>query len=467
MSRTELTGKGIDWTLLSIYLSLIVIGWVMIYSVDKQKFIADGIINFDSNAGKHFIFIAISLILFLFVNFLDWKFWKIFAYSIYVVSLFLLVAVLIFGVTIKGQKSWFSIGSSTFQPSELAKFGTCLALSSYLSLFTSRLKETKNQLIAFGILGAPIFLIMLQPDFGSALVFISFLILMFRNGQSPWVGIFILSLGSIFILSLLFPLDYLILALLLIAVGFLAFNFPKPIWGITGLVFLIPLSIWSILIDYQNIAYLVLSVIIFVLIGAHIKKRRGQIAVVIGFGLSLALLIGSASRYTFDNILKPHQQERLNVWLHPEKCDPRGSLYNILQSKMAIGSGGWEGKGFTNGLMTKLNYIPEQNTDFIFCTIGEEHGFIGSVVLIGLFVWLLIQLVNIAERQRSNFSRNYIYGIASIIFFHFVINIGMTIGLVPIIGIPLPFISSGGTSLLSFSLMIAVVIKLDSMRYTP
>ena len=467
MSRTELTGKGIDWTLLSIYLSLIVIGWVMIYSVDKQKFIADGIINFNSNAGRHLVFIAISLILFLFVNFLDWKFWKIFAYTIYVISLFLLLAVLIFGVTIKGQKSWFSIGSSTFQPSEIAKFGTCLALSSYLSLFTSRLKEAKNQLIAFGILGAPVFLIMLQPDFGSALVFISFLILMFRNGQSPWVGIFILTLGSIFILSLLFPLDYLIMGLLIAAVAILALSFPKLIWGIVGLVALVPLSIWSLILNFQNIAYSVLSLIIFVLIGVHIKKRRGQMAVLVGFSLSIALLIGSVSRFTFDNILKPHQQERLNVWLHPERCDPRGSLYNILQSKMAIGSGGWEGKGFTNGLMTRLNYIPEQNTDFIFCTIGEEHGFIGSAVLIGLFVWFLVQLINIAERQRSNFSRNYIYGVAGIIFFHFIVNIGMTIGLVPIIGIPLPFISSGGTSLLSFSLMIAVVVKLDSMRYTP
>ena len=179
------------------------------------------------------------------------------------------------------------------------------------------------------------------------------------------------------------------------------------------------------------------------------------------------MMIGSLtsffSNYAF-NILEPHQQERINVWLHPDRCDPRGSLYNVLQSKMAIGSGGLAGKGFLNGTLTKLNYVPEQATDFIFCTVGEEHGFIGTFTVIGLYLFLLIRLTLVAERQKLNFSRNYIWGVAGILFFHFLINIGMTMGLVPIIGIPLPLVSYGGSSLIGFTVLLGVVIKLDSVR---
>jgi len=207
----------------------------------------------------------------------------------------------------------------------------------------------------------------------------------------------------------------------------------------------------------------VLTGILLVLAGILVWKKKSQLVFVLVSVLTIASLTSFFSNFVF-NILEPHQQERINVWLHPERCDPRGSLYNVLQSKMAIGSGGLSGKGFLNGTLTKLNYVPEQTTDFIFCTVGEEHGFIGTLIVISLYLTLLLRLSFVAERQRLNFSRNYIWGVAGILFFHFLINIGMTMGLVPIIGIPLPFVSYGGSSLIGFTVLLGVVIKLDSIR---
>ncbi len=464
-STRSIIKEGLDWTTLSLWISLVVIGWVMIYAVDKHKFIEDGLINFQSNTGKELIFIGLSFVIGLFVFFIDWKIWRIFAYPIFGFSILFLISVLIFGSTIKGQKSWFSVGGFTIQPSELSKLGACLALSSYLSLPGVSLKRTKTVLLAIGILLIPIFFILLQPDAGSALIFLSFLILLYRNGMSPLVGIFLFSLATLFILSLKIEIEYLLASMLVISTSILVFNFKfSRIWQIIFILLLVVVTITSFKYQFTTYLFWGLSLMVVVLSFVHYQNRKQRLAFFTLTSCLIAIGFSLSSYFTFNNILKPHQQERINVWLNPEKCDPRGALYNVLQSKMAIGSGGFSGKGFSNGILTKLSYIPEQTTDFIFCTVGEEHGFVGSFVLAGLFIWLLIRLVQLAERQRAGFSRNYIYGIAGILFFHFFINIGMTIGLVPVIGIPLPFVSYGGSSLMSFSLMMSVALKLDSHR---
>ncbi|HMX82488.1 MAG TPA: rod shape-determining protein RodA [Saprospiraceae bacterium] len=461
----SLIKENIDWVSFSLWLSLIAIGWVMIYAVDKHKFIEAGLINFRSNTAKELLFISVSFVISLFVFFLDWKIWRVFAYPIFGLALFLLLSVLIFGVTIKGQKSWFAISGFTFQPAELAKLGTCLALSSYLSLPGVSLKRTKTFLVSIGIILTPIFFIALQPDAGSSLIFLSFLIMLYRNGMSPLFAIFIFSIGTLFVLSLKVEIHYLVAALLLIGSGILIYSFRfNKLYLSIGILALLVLTGFSLKYEFHNWVFSGIGLLILILSFIHYQNRKQQLAFFTFMACLIAVSFSLSSYYTFNNILKPHQQDRLNVWLNPDKSDPRGALYNVLQSKMAIGSGGITGKGFSNGILTKHSYIPEQKTDFIFCTVGEEHGFVGSFIVTGLFVWLLIRLIMLAERQRSAFSRNFIYGITGILFFHFFINIGMTIGLVPVIGVPLPFVSYGGSSLMSFSMMMAIVLKLDSHR---
>ncbi|CAG0899187.1 unnamed protein product, partial [Cyprideis torosa] len=285
--------------------------------------------------GKQTLWLGIAIGTFVIVYVVEWEFWNSFAFPIYAVTIVLLILVLLVGTEIKGAKSWFSLFGMSFQPSEIAKFTTALAVSSFLSSYKTDIKNRNTLLIALGLIGLPMVLILLQPDAGAA----------------------------------------------------------------------------------------------------------------------------------FENLLEPHQQDRINVWLRPEKSDPRGSRYNIIQSKRAIGSGGLKGKGFLQGDMTKLNYVPEQTTDFIFSTVGEEQGFIGSVGVIFLFTLLLSRIVIIAERAKNAFIQNYAYAVAGILFLHFFVNIGMALGLMPVIGIPLPFLSKGGSALLGFTIMISVLLRMDMARF--
>lgn len=466
--RTDvLNFKNIDVITFSIFMALITIGGIMVYSVtrDELEFI-ETLDFFSTTIGKQIIWIGISLFVSFFILLIDWKFWQTFAYLIYGISLFLLVAVLIFGTTIKGAKSWFIFGGFSFQPSEVAKFGASLAMASFLSSYNTNLKHLPSQLTAFAIFGIPMLLILQQPDAGSALVFLSFFILLFREGLSSNYYLIGLSGATILVLGLIIPPFHLVSALLLIAMAILVTNFKKKNYWMLGVVTLAILSFFSI---YK--AWLPGNIVFFInaglatLLGFYgVAKRNGQMvralmaAIILGSGLAVA------SNFAYNKILQPHQQERIKVWLQPSECDPRGALYNVLQSKMAIGSGGFQGKGYGNGTMTSLNYVPEQSTDFIFCAIGEEQGFVGSFGLITLFLLLIIRITILAERQKSPFSRHYAYAISGMLFFHFFINLGMTMGLMPIIGIPLPFISKGGSSLLGFTIMLAVLLKLDSNR---
>ncbi|HRG43006.1 MAG TPA: rod shape-determining protein RodA, partial [Saprospiraceae bacterium] len=305
--------------------------------------------------------------------------------------------------------------------------------------------------------------IMFQPDAGSALVFFSFFILLYREGLNPTLYVIVLSFAALFIISLLFGFDLTYFIILIAVLSIFAYQLPNKLYymvtvgliGIGGFIAVNSGNAKEILIA--------LTVLVFVLALILLWRKKLQLVFIVSSLFVIASMASFFSNFVF-NILEPHQQERINVWLHPERCDPRGSLYNVLQSKMAIGSGGLAGKGFLNGTLTKLNYVPEQTTDFIFCTVGEEHGFVGTFAVIAIYLFLILRLTIVAERQKLNFARNYIWGVAGILFFHFMINVGMTMGLVPIIGIPLPFVSYGGSSLIGFTVLLGVVIKLDSVR---
>ena len=470
MSRRNQSIFGsIDWISFSLYLSLISIGWLMIYTVGLGEGYPASRIDFlfETTVGKQSFFILAALAILFFILVIEWKFWRTFAFPIYAFFIGGLVLVLIFGNTIKGATSWFSIpGGFTLQPSEFAKFGTCLALAAYLSTFSTNIDRIKHQLIAFGIVLLPISLIFLQPDAGSALVFLSFFVVLFREGMPAFPYLIGLILFSLFISTLTLTASISVLIYFSLLTFFMISNLRKVnLYHFLAFAALIGVTIAATQYGYSTYALLVNGVVLIGLAIYHWLNRQTRL----GIGASIGAIIGGGFAYfvafAFENILKPHQQDRLNVWLNPEKCDPQGSLYNVLQSKLAIGSGGLYGKGFLEGTLTKLNYVPEQSTDFIFCTIGEEQGAIGSVAIISLFIIFILRIIALAERQKSEFSRAYMYGVAGLLFLHVFVNIGMTMGIVPIIGIPLPFISYGGSSLLGFSIMFAVVLKLDSNRY--
>lgn len=415
--------------------------------------------------GAQSLWLVFSVFAFFTALTLDWKFWNTLAFPIYGITIILLILVLFLGKEINGAKAWFRYGFFSFQPSEWAKFGTALALASYLSFFKSSVTNTNVFAISLALFLGPALLILLQPDFGSSLVFFSFFILLYRRGMSPWVILVGLSVALIFVFSLMFTPFLVTVFLLFLGGAILIFDIEKPQRALTIVSTILLVMIFLL---YQNEQ-------VFVILPAlagfgyylflQMKSRKFKI---VGFVIPV-LIFASAfsytSSYVFDHFLRPHQQDRINVWLRPDKCDPRGSLYNIIQSKLAIGSGGFQGKGFLKGEMTKLDYVPEQSTDFIFTSIGEEQGFIGSLGVIILFTILLIRCIIIAERANLEFIRNYGYAVAGILFFHFTFNIGMTMGLLPVVGIPLPFISKGGSSLIAFSIMIAVLIKMDMARF--
>ncbi|MDD4847561.1 MAG: rod shape-determining protein RodA [Bacteroidales bacterium] len=408
--------SNIDRLLVIIWLILVAAGWANIYSVsfnDSQL----SIFSLSTDYGKQMLFIGISIIVALFILLLDAKWFVAFSYWIYFAVILLLIGVLLFGKTIAGSRSWFQIGSFSLQPSELAKFATSLALARFLSTIDLDISKIKSQLLAGLIIFVPIILIFFQNDTGSALVYFSLIIVLYREGMS---GIFIIAGGItvvLFICTLLLGVYWTL--------------------GITvALLFLI----WFFG-QRQN------------------KKSLKKILITAVLAISVIFSVN----YVFNNVLEPHQRQRINVLLNIEQ-DLQGAGYNVHQSLIAIGSGGFTGKGYMEGTQTKLNFVPEQKTDFIFCTIGEEWGFLGSSLLLITFVFLIARIIIMAERQRSSFARIYGYCVASIFFFHVAINIGMTLGLVPTIGIPLPFFSYGGSSLIGFTVLLFIFIKQDANR---
>ncbi len=466
--RPRKISTNLDFITFSIYLALVAIGWAMIYTVGYgQEGYEAGFFNFiGTPVGKQLIWIVIALGVFIVTYAIDAKFWRTFSNVIFIACMLSLVAVLIFGKTIKGATSWFDFGSGiTLQPSEFAKFGTCIALAGFLSAYSNNLRSFKSTIYAIAIFAIPAVLVLLQPDAGSAIVFSAFFIVLYREGFPGWVFGFGFSVALIFILGLVNPPIYISLALAALGAIIVAWNQHKKRYWFAGLFLLVIAAVGGIARGYQGYTVLIAAIL---LIGACIyfffTKKRQQLY----FSILVSFVVGSAlafvANFTFDNILKAHQKERIEVWLKPSEADLHGAAYNLNNSKMAIGAGGLLGKGYLDGTITQGNFVPEQITDFIFSAIGEEQGFIGVVIVIGLFLGLLARIIFIAERQKTDFNRLFGYGVASVLFIHVLINISMTMGLLPIIGIPLPFLSKGGSSLIGFTIMISVLLKLDASR---
>jgi len=457
--------QNVDLQTLSFYLGLMAVGWIMIVAAT----VGDGTFwDLSDTAIKQAAFIGLSFLLILGISFIEWKFWRTISYVMYALSLLLLIAVLFLGHEIKGAISWFKIFGFSFQPSEFAKFGTCLAMASYLSSYSANLKEFKTQVVAFGLFIVPMGLILLQPDAGSALVFTSFLILFYREGLSSNFFIVIFTIAALFIVALMYEPYYVILGFIMIGAAIFIYNLKKKkrqaALAFIGMLLFTAGGLHFFHAYYKEIFaanFLMLPILSIILWRDGKKDIVSLLFPLLLFGGLLAY----GANFAFNNVLKPHQQSRINVWLNPDKAD-RDAVYNLRQSQLTISSGGIGGKGFLQGMRTKLEYVPEQATDFIFCTIGEEQGFIGVFAIVIIYLLFIFRITVLAERQRSDFSRIYAYGVAGILFLHFFVNIGMTMGLVMIIGIPLPFISYGGSSLLCFSLMIGVLLKLDSNRFS-
>lgn len=415
MTGTRNVYGKIDWITVWLYIILVLMGWVSVYSSVYDE-THSSILDISQRYGKQMIWIIAGGVIAFIIMLTDAKVFNAFAYIIYGVSLVILLAVLSFGTEISGSKSWFQVGGVAIQPAEFAKFATCLALARYLGSYATDINILRTKLVSTAIIFLPAALILFQNDTGSAVVYIALIMVLYREGLSGYFLISGVIIVVLFVMTLL--INQYIMAVIL-----------------TGL---------AVLLYYYN----------------RFLRRRWWIIVMIWLA-SVAVVF--AVDFVFDNVLEDHQKTRINVLLGKES-DPQGAGYNVNQSKIAIGSGGLIGKGFLQGTQTKYNFVPEQSTDFIFCTVGEEWGFAGSALVVLLFVYLLYRLVKMAERQRSDFSRIYGYGVISILFFHFVVNIGMTIGLVPVIGIPLPFFSYGGSSLWAFTILFFIFIKLDANR---
>ncbi len=462
---------NIDYVTFCIYLALVGIGGLFIFSVDLQQSGPPSSVTdflFHTLAGKQVLWIIICIGVFSFiVFFIDHKFWQIFAYLIYGLGIIGLILVLIFGTTIKGATSWFAFGGATFQPSEIAKFGTCLGVAALMGHWSTDLRSMRHILRVAALFILPAALILLQPDAGSALVFMSFFIVMFREGLTPLLYIIGFAGAATFILSILLPPVLLIIALAWLGMlAYVTYEKQQTLRWYTaltgtgvGLAYLYSAGYGSWALATAVVGLLGLSY------WQYLSFRPKVIPVVLlSFVLTSGLSIGS--NYVFNDVLKPHQQQRIDVWLRPSEAKKRNkdSVMNLENSMLAIGAGQLTGRGLFSGRMTQGRWVPEQDTDFIFCTIGEEQGLVGSVAVVVLYLLLILRITMIAERQKVAFSRIYAYGVAGILFVHFFVNIGMTMGLVPIIGIPLPFLSKGGSSLLGFTIMLAVLLKLDKHR---
>lgn len=462
MRREHKRQNSLDGILISLIMSLVVIGFFIKISAAGIGSISEiHLFDISSPIGQQFLFTIVSIVLFGMVLLIDSSFWSSTAFITYGGSIILLVLVLIFGVVIKGARSWFDLGFMSFQPSELAKLGTSLALANYISNSKVYLKNGRDTLRAFLIFAVPVGLILLQPDMGSAIVFASFLILMYREGMSEWPLIILGFLFSVFIITLLFGTKISLVIFMSILAVILIVTQIQNIYFLLGFILLSIVNFVLIKNGFVLWSLVIMSIIIALLLVYYFNKGKLKDFSIASSALVVAGVLSFATEFVFNNFLAPHQQERINVWLHPERCDPRGSLYNVILSKMAISNGSYMGRGFLNGDLTRLNYVPEHTSDFIFCIIGEEQGFIGVIVFLVIFFALIARIIVLAEKQKLTFSRVYFYAIAGILFIHVFINIGMTLGLVPVIGIPLPFISYGGSSLMVFSIMLAILARMD------
>lgn len=419
--NTKLT-RGLDWPLIYLYILLVAIGLMAIYAVEHRsgQDLVYSITHFSHHFSQQLKWAGIAGVVAVVILLIDSKFFTATANLFYVFGILLLIAVLFIGKDIKGSHSWLVIGGFQFQPAEFTKLCTLLALSKYLSDLETDFTKFRSRIIASCIILLPVGIILMQNETGLALVYLSFFLVLFREGLP---GAFLIVGFSVVVLVL------------------------------------------SALLVEKTTLFIIFSVaaaLVIYFMRKAIKRKRRILMYVIAIWAFCGIFVMFAVPFTFKHILQPYQVSRINVMLGKETS--KGAAYNVMQSKIAIGSGGLMGKGYLKGTQTRFDFVPEQSTDFIFCTIGEDFGFIGSVVLLLVYGLLIFRIIVIAERQRSSFSRIYAYGVACVLFFHVAINIGMTVGLAPVIGIPLPLLSYGGSSLLTFTMLFFIMVRLDADR---
>ncbi|MFZ4456108.1 MAG: rod shape-determining protein RodA [Bacteroidales bacterium] len=470
--------KELDWWTVLMYLSLVLIGWISIYA-STYDFDHASIFDFAERSGKQLLWIGLGTVIAFCILMIDSDIYERFGYVAYAGMLLLLFVTIFIAPDIKGSRSWLVLGPISLQPAEFGKFATALALAKLFGEYQFQFKNIKNYVRMGMIVLIPFLLILMQKETGSALVYSAFMIVLYREGMSPLIMLGGFVSATLFIISLKFadtiagttPVGSLLVYLIIQAVIVLFIILSSRKQFIAQNILIGTLAIFSLsgLISWFgvsfNFAWIALGCIIISLIYIIImilKENIRELWIIVMITVA-SLLFSLSVNYAFNNILEPHQQVRIRVSLGLED-DPRGVGYNVNQSKIAIGSGGFLGKGFLNGTQTKLNYVPEQDTDFIFCTIGEEEGLWGSVGTILLFTALILRLIYMAERQRTVFTRIYGYCVASIFLFHLLINIGMVTGLTPVIGIPLPFFSYGGSSLWGFTILLFIFLRLDVAR---
>jgi len=414
--KEGINSSRVDWITVGLFALLALFGWLNVYAAVYDDEVHRSIFDFSTRSGKQLMFVGTTAVLITLIMVMDFRFFDSFAYVIYGGVVLLLVLVLIFGQEIAGARAWFVLGPVKLQPSEFGKFATSLAVAKFLADPGVKLRDFRSQAALAFIIGLPALLVLLQGDAGSATVYVAMILVLYREGLNPTIIIMGVVLLIFLILTLIFQQLHLAIGILLFA---------------------------GLIIYYG-------------------RKSRKKILIVLA---SAVLLIGEVYGIDFlmKEVFRPHQRNRIQMLVNPN-VDPLGVGWNVTQSKIAIGSGGFWGKGFLNGTQTKFNFVPEQSTDFIFCTIGEEHGWVGSFLLVVLFMALFLRVIHLAERQKSRFGRAYGYCVACVLFYHFLVNIGMTIGLIPVMGIPLPFFSYGGSSLWSFTIFLFILVKLDAHR---
>ena len=468
---------ALDWTTVFLYVFLVIMGWVSIYGA-SYNFDQASIFDFSQRAGKQFLWIMTAFAIGGILLLIDAKMYNIFAWFIYVSAVLLLIITIFVARDVKGSRSWLVMGPISFQPAELAKMATALALSKYMSSYNYKLKEWKDLFPVGLIIFIPFILIVLQNETGTALVYLAFLLMLYREGMNGiilLIGSFAVVLFITIIKLSIVPIQVdhgtlgMILGMgliLLVQFGYafiLNRNRKEAVILILGTLGIAigsyVVNIWFYL-NYNNVAIftVVASCIYWMFIELFNRYKKYWFLILFSLG---SVVFSFSCDYLFTKVLEDHQQVRIKVLLNMENA-PLGAGYNVNQSKIAIGSGGFFGKGFLNGTQTKLKFVPEQDTDFIFCTVGEEHGFVGSTLVLFVYWLLLMRILKIAERQHDPFSRVYAYCVASMFFFHLMINIGMVLGIMPVIGIPLPFFSYGGSSLWGFTILLFTLLRLDA-----
>lgn len=463
--------KSVDWALVVTYLLLILIGWVNIYA----SIHSDGpvtIFDYNFRSGKQFVWILTALglaALILFV--INAQFWESASVPLYLFVMCLLVSVIFLGVEVKGSRSWFEFGPVRFQPAEVSKITTSLLLATLMSQVNFRITRFKDFLLTALILGIPMVVILAESETGSALVYVGFIFVMYREGFSGW-WIFCIGMAALLFILTLTASPYvsiLVLAgVLLLCNGLESNKIGVAFWIFSGVLLILCLLPWIFgkfspesFVSKINPLYILVGIcvaaVLYLMIVGYRSRHRFLSMSALGLIAGMALVF--STEFIFNNILQDHQRKRIEVLLGMKE-DPAGVGYNVNQSMIAIGSGGLHGKGFLGGTQTTFGFVPEQSTDFIFCTVGEEWGFLGCLVVISLYVFLISRIIMDAEKSREAFTRIYGYCVASCIFMHLFINIGMTIGIMPVIGIPLPLLSYGGSSLWAFTVLIFIFIAL-------